>query len=124
MFNKAFAKVFGTANERAVKRMLPALAQINAFEDSIKVLSDDELRAKTTEFQARISAARDAAGKAEDWKASTRSSSSPTIISALFSPISSTRTPRPNSFPTIGRSTSCSLRSSISSARSWTTKST
>ncbi|MGC2659007.1 MAG: preprotein translocase subunit SecA, partial [Bryobacteraceae bacterium] len=66
MFNKVFAKVFGTANERAVKRILPTLAQINALEDSIKVLSDDELRAKTTEFQARISAARDAAGKAED----------------------------------------------------------
>jgi preprotein translocase subunit SecA len=66
MINKVFAKVFGTANERAVKRILPTLAQINAFEDSIKILSDEELRAKTTEFQARISAARDAAGKAED----------------------------------------------------------
>ncbi len=54
MFNKVLAKVFGTSNERAVKRMLPVLAQINAFEESIKSLTDDQLKAKTTEFKAYI----------------------------------------------------------------------
>ncbi|MGA1984510.1 MAG: DEAD/DEAH box helicase, partial [Acidobacteriaceae bacterium] len=46
MFNKILAKVFGTSNERAVKRLLPAVEQINALEHSIHALSDDELRRK------------------------------------------------------------------------------
>jgi preprotein translocase subunit SecA len=54
LFNKILAKVFGTSNERAVKRLLPAVEQINALEPSIQALSDDELRAKTGEFRKRI----------------------------------------------------------------------
>jgi preprotein translocase subunit SecA len=48
------AKVFGTSNERAVKRMLPAVEQVNALEPAIKALSDEELRAKTVEFRQRV----------------------------------------------------------------------
>ena len=54
MLNNVLAKVFGTSNERAVKRLLPAVEQINAFEPAIKALSDDQLRAKTVEFRQRI----------------------------------------------------------------------
>jgi preprotein translocase, SecA subunit len=54
LLDKAFAKVFGTSNERAVKRLLPAVKQINDLEPSIQALSDDELRAKTVEFRQRI----------------------------------------------------------------------
>jgi len=54
VLNKVLAKVFGTANERAVKRMLPTLAQINSFEESIKTLTDDQLKAKTPEFKSYI----------------------------------------------------------------------
>ena len=54
MFNQALAKVFGTSNERAVKRMLPTVAKINALEPTIKALSDDQLRSKTEEFRKRI----------------------------------------------------------------------
>lgn len=54
MLDKAFAKVFGTSNERAVKRLLPAVKRINELEPSIQALSDDELRAKTVEFRQRI----------------------------------------------------------------------
>ncbi len=54
MLDKAFAKVFGTSNERAVKRLLPAVTRINDLEPSIQALSDDELRAKTVEFRQRI----------------------------------------------------------------------
>jgi preprotein translocase subunit SecA len=57
VFNAALAKVFGTSNERAVKRMLPVLAQINSFDEATKALTDAELSAKTTEFRARIAAA-------------------------------------------------------------------
>jgi len=56
VFNKVLAKVFGTSNERAVKRMLPTLAQINSFDESIKALTDDQLKDKTTEFKAYIAA--------------------------------------------------------------------
>ena len=54
MLDKAFAKVFGTSNERAVKRLLPTVKKINDLEPSIQALSDDELRAKTVEFRQRI----------------------------------------------------------------------
>ncbi len=58
MFNAALAKVFGTSNDRTVKRMLPLLAQINSFDEAAKLLTDEQLAAKTTEFRARIAAAR------------------------------------------------------------------
>ena len=54
MLNRVLAKVFGTSNERAVKRLLPAVAQISALEPAIKALTDDQLRAKTGEFRQRI----------------------------------------------------------------------
>ena len=57
MLNNVLAKVFGTANERAVKRLLPVLAQINSHEDTLKTLTDAELSAKTIEFRARIAQA-------------------------------------------------------------------
>ncbi len=53
-FDKALTKIFGTANERVIKRMMPLVAAINALEPQIQKLSDDELRAKTEEFRARI----------------------------------------------------------------------
>ena len=54
MINKAIAKIFGTSNEREIKRLMPGVAQINAFEPQIKQLTDEQLRAKTDEFRAKI----------------------------------------------------------------------
>ncbi|WP_334240422.1 preprotein translocase subunit SecA [Terriglobus sp. ADX1] len=54
MFNKTLAKLFGTSNERAVKRMQPILDQINSFEPALQALTDEQLRAKTVEFRERI----------------------------------------------------------------------
>ena len=54
MFSKFLTKIFGTSNDRAVKRMMPVVARISAFETEIKALSDEQLRAKTTEFRERI----------------------------------------------------------------------
>jgi preprotein translocase subunit SecA len=54
LFNSVIAKVFGTSNERAVKRLMPTIAQINSLEPSIQALSDEELRNKTVEFRQRI----------------------------------------------------------------------
>ncbi len=53
-FDKALTKVFGTANERVIKRLLPIVEAINALEQETQKLSDEELRAKTAEFRARI----------------------------------------------------------------------
>jgi preprotein translocase subunit SecA len=55
-FDKALTKVFGTANDRIIKRLTPVVAVINDLEPATKQLSDEELRAKTVEFRARIAA--------------------------------------------------------------------
>jgi preprotein translocase subunit SecA len=57
LFNKIIAKIFGTSNERAIKRLMPTVLRINELEPSIQVLSDEALRAKTAEFRQRIAAA-------------------------------------------------------------------
>jgi preprotein translocase subunit SecA len=54
LINTLLGKVFGTKNEREVKRLQPRVAAINALEPEMQKLSDDELRAKTAEFRARI----------------------------------------------------------------------
>jgi preprotein translocase subunit SecA len=54
LINALVAKVFGTKNEREVKRLMPQVEAINALEPAMKKLSDAELRAKTDEFRQRI----------------------------------------------------------------------
>ena len=54
MIDKVISKVFGTRNEREVKRMRPIVEQINALEPALEKLSEEQLRAKTEEFRARI----------------------------------------------------------------------
>ena len=54
MINTLLGKVFGTKNEREIKRLQPRVAAINALEPEIQKLTDDQLRAKTEEFRARI----------------------------------------------------------------------
>ncbi len=54
MINTLLGKVFGTKNEREIKRLQPRVQAINALEPEIQKLSDDQLRAKTAEFRARI----------------------------------------------------------------------
>ena len=55
-FDKILTKIFGTANERLLKRLRPIVIEISAMEPEIKKLSDEELKAKTVEFRARIAA--------------------------------------------------------------------
>ncbi|WP_442602629.1 preprotein translocase subunit SecA [Paenibacillus sp. KN14-4R] len=47
-------KIFGDSNEREIKRMLKVVEQINSIESQFTGLSDEELKAKTVEFRARI----------------------------------------------------------------------
>jgi len=51
---KVLTKIFGTSNERIIKRLMPIVAAINELEPSIQQLSDEQLREKTNEFKARI----------------------------------------------------------------------
>ena len=50
-----FAKIFGTYSDRQIKKIIPIVDKIEALEESISQLSDDELKAKTTEFKQRLS---------------------------------------------------------------------
>ena len=54
MFAPLLKKLFGSKNEREVKRMLKAVQTVNAFEEQMLALSDEQLRAKTDEFKARL----------------------------------------------------------------------
>ena len=54
MFAPLLKKLFGSKNEREVKRMVKAVAAINALEEQVLALSDEQLRAKTEEFKARL----------------------------------------------------------------------
>ncbi len=55
MIGNLFRKVFGSKNSRELKRMDKLVSQINAFEESVKSLSDEQLKAKTAEFRQRLS---------------------------------------------------------------------
>ena len=44
----------GDSNEKVIKKLQPIVDRINALEPDFKVLTDDELRAKTDDFKARL----------------------------------------------------------------------
>jgi preprotein translocase subunit SecA len=67
--DKPLTKIFGTANERLIKRLVPIVAAINALEPEIQKLSDEQLRAKTDEFRARIKARLEGLKEADEIKA-------------------------------------------------------
>ena len=47
-------KVFGSSNDRQIKRLKPLVELVNQHEEAIQALSDEELRAKSDAFRARI----------------------------------------------------------------------
>ena len=49
-----FAKVFGTRSQREVKALTATVDRIEAMADEYRALSDQQLRAKTDEFKARL----------------------------------------------------------------------
>ena len=54
MIQSLAAKIFGTKNEREVKRLLPQVEAINTLEPEMQKLSEDQLRGKTEDFRRRI----------------------------------------------------------------------
>ncbi len=57
-FMSFFSNIFNRSNTKSVKEFEPLVAQVNALEETIKALSDTELKAKTADFQARLKEAR------------------------------------------------------------------
>src|SRR3989338_514832 len=49
-----FTKIFGDANEKQVKNLLPLVEKINAFESDLQKLTDEQLKNKTKEFKERL----------------------------------------------------------------------
>jgi preprotein translocase subunit SecA len=47
-------KLFGSSNERALRRLQGKIGPINALEEQFKALSEEQLRGKTAEFRARL----------------------------------------------------------------------
>ncbi|GBU11876.1 preprotein translocase subunit [Enterobacterales bacterium] len=54
MLIKLLTKVFGSRNDRTLRRMRKVVDLINRMEPEIQQLTDDQLRAKTDEFRARL----------------------------------------------------------------------
>ena len=47
-------KIFGTHSERELKRIEPIVNKIESLRPQMQALSDEELRAKTTEYRERF----------------------------------------------------------------------
>ncbi len=54
MMNKVLKTVFGSRNDRELKRMGKVVKQINALEESLQGLTHEQLSAKTGEFRQRL----------------------------------------------------------------------
>ncbi len=54
MIGNLIKKIVGTKNERELKRIQPMVERANEFEDRMKALSDEELKAMTPHFKQRI----------------------------------------------------------------------
>ncbi len=54
MFGKVTKKIFGSRNDRIVKQYGKVVTEINALEEQISALSDDELKAQTEKLKARL----------------------------------------------------------------------
>ncbi len=55
MFSTLARKLFGSKNERDLKKLEPLVRAINELEPSVKALSDEAMRAKTDEYKQRLS---------------------------------------------------------------------
>ena len=50
-----FKRIFGTKNDREVKKLRPLVTRINEIEVGLHSLSDDDLRKKTADWKAELS---------------------------------------------------------------------
>lgn len=52
--NDVLRKIFGTKHDREMKRIRPVVDKINSYEPQMQALTDEQLKAKTPEFQQRL----------------------------------------------------------------------
>ena len=92
MFSFLLQKFAGRHHRKYVEKCRPIVARINEFEQSYQALTDEQLRAKTVEFRARVAqgekldailpeafaAVKNASSAGPDANASTSPSTSPT----------------------------------------------
>ncbi|MGE4634412.1 MAG: hypothetical protein AAEI92_03560, partial [Arenicellales bacterium] len=60
MFSKVATKVFGSRNQRLLRKMNKQVKEINGLEPGLQTFSDEALAAKTAEFRERASNGEDA----------------------------------------------------------------
>jgi preprotein translocase subunit SecA len=68
MIDKFLTKVFGSSNQRYLKTVHPVIERINELEASVKILSDEDLRARTANFKEIVARAVADARDLEDRK--------------------------------------------------------
>lgn len=51
MISGVLKKIFGTKQDRDIKSLRPILDQVNAFEEQLRKMSDDELKAQTPKLR-------------------------------------------------------------------------
>ena len=54
MINSLLTKIFGSRNQREMKRLAPKVDLVNSFEPALKALTDEQLKGKTAEFKERL----------------------------------------------------------------------
>jgi preprotein translocase subunit SecA len=54
MFNRLMTSLFGSRNDRVLRQLNKAVAQIATLEPAMQALSDAELRARTEQFKQRL----------------------------------------------------------------------
>ncbi|MBM3261867.1 MAG: preprotein translocase subunit SecA [candidate division Zixibacteria bacterium] len=54
MFSKLLGKIFGTKQDRDIKRFTPLVEEINAWADEFRTLTDEQFPEKTAEFRRRF----------------------------------------------------------------------
>lgn len=54
MFSTVLKKIFGSQNDRFLRKLRPLIREINELEKSIRELSDDEIRCRITELRTEI----------------------------------------------------------------------
>ncbi len=54
MLMKFFTKIFGSNNDRMIKRLQPIIEKINSLEPGMQELTQDQMLQKTRDFKARV----------------------------------------------------------------------
>ena len=54
MFGFLFRKIFGSKNERYLRKLRPVIARINALEPEMEALADEDFAARMAQYRADL----------------------------------------------------------------------